>query len=225
MKAYVSAPLYWDRTDWLYFAGAVAAIGTAYHFDGEVRSHFTANSTNALSTSNSHDLQDAAPAAAMLAGTWLYAGLIDDQSGHREAASMLEATVFAVGTTYALKYASGRLAPDQTTDPGRWEAGGASFPSEHVTAAFAIGTVLAESGNTRYRWVRRILGYGLASFTAYERLDHNAHWLSDTVAGAALGAASAKFAMSRSANAAQASTLGLAPLYRGMMLRYSAHLN
>ena len=75
--------------------------------------------------------------------------------------------------------------------------GGSSFPSLHATAAFAIGTVLAESGNDDYRWFRRALGYGIAGATAYIRVKDNVHWMSDTVAGAALGAASARFAMNR----------------------------
>jgi membrane-associated phospholipid phosphatase len=57
--------------------------------------------------------------------------------------------------------------------------------------------VLAESGSDEYRWVRRALGYGIAGATAYIRVKDNVHWLSDTVAGAALGAATARFAMNR----------------------------
>jgi membrane-associated phospholipid phosphatase len=64
-----------------------------------------------------------------------------------------------------------------------------------VATAFAIGTVLAESGNDRHRWLRRALGYGLAVGTAHARMDHDAHWLSDTVAGAGLGIATARFVM------------------------------
>jgi membrane-associated phospholipid phosphatase len=137
---------------------------------------------------------------------------------------MIEASALSVGTAYVLKYAAGRDRPDQSADPGRFRAGGSSFPSVHATAAFAIGTVLAESGNDRYRWVRRALGYGVAGFTVYERLSHNAHWLSDTVAGGALGAASAHFAMGRSAAHAEEAQLGLAPLPGGIMLSYSAPL-
>ncbi len=114
--------------------------------------------------------------------------------------------------------------PNQVADPNRWASSGTSFPSEHATAAFAIGTVLAESGNGRYRWVRRFLGYGVAGFTAYERLHHNAHWLSDTVAGAALGAASAHFAMDRRQEAQSRGALALEPISRGVMLTYSMHL-
>lgn len=225
IKAYFTAPLHWTATDWLYVGGAVAAIGIAHEFDGRVRTHFTGNSPSALNSTNTHDLQDALPAAALFVGTLGYANLIDNDNGRREARTMIESAVLSVGTAYVLKYAAGRQRPDQTTDPNRWWASGGSFPSVHATAAFAIGTVLAESGNDEYRWARRLLGYGVAGFTAYERLGHNAHWLSDTVAGAALGAASARFAMNRSRNPEQTSSIGLAPLNNGVLLSYTAQLH
>jgi membrane-associated phospholipid phosphatase len=220
VKAYVTAPLRWGGSDWLLFGGAVAAIGVAHSFDSDVRTHFTQNSPSAA---NPHTLQDALPTAALFVGTWGFANLLDDSDGRHEVGAMLEATVLSLGTAYALNYASGRKGPDQTADSNRWWSGGSSFPSEHATAAFAIGTVLAESGNSRYRWPRRVLGYGVAGFTAYERLRHNAHWLSDTVAGAALGAASARFAMDREPGHRNpaAATVALTPLPHGLMLRYT----
>jgi membrane-associated phospholipid phosphatase len=115
--------------------------------------------------------------------------------------------------------------PEETSDPDRWREGGDSFPSLHTTAAFAIGTVLAESGNDKYRWTRRCLGYGVvAGHTAYERLDHNAHWLSDTVAGAAIGTATAHFVMNRANGSGRGTALSLVPVEGGVMLTYSATL-
>jgi hypothetical protein len=225
VKAYVTSPLRWNTSEWLYFGGAVAAIGVAHHYDSRARTHFTADSPSALAGSSSHQLQDAAPAAMLLVGTWGIANLISDSDGRREARTMLEASVLSIGTAYVLNYATGRQPPNRTTHPNQWWSGGASFPSEHTTLAFAIGTVLAESGNDRYRWVRRVLGYGVGGLTAYERLKHNAHWLSDTVAGGALGAASAQFAMNRQRSTdLQTATLTLTPLDRGIMLRYVAPL-
>src|SRR4029077_17844265 len=135
---------------------------------------------------------------------------------------MLEAAGLGGVTAIALKYAVAREGPDQTSNPNQWrKSGGNSFPSFHSTAAFAVGTVLAESGNDDYRWVRRFLGYGLGAATSYERLKHNAHWLSDTVAGAALGIASAHFAMNRR-DGRDAATSGLTvePVPGGAMLAY-----
>jgi membrane-associated phospholipid phosphatase len=220
---FVTAPIHWQSPQWVEFGGALAAIGLSHTIDARVREHFDGSG---LDTRHPGSLQDALPATTLLVGTWGYAQVIDDEAGLHEAGSMLEATVLSVGATYVLNYAAGRRGPFETTNPNRWESGGNTFPSEHTSAAFAIGTVLAESGNDDHRWVRRVLGYGVAGFTMYERLSHNAHWLSDTVAGGALGIASAQFAMNRRNRSPSdtASNFDLTPLPRGFMLRYSAHL-
>jgi membrane-associated phospholipid phosphatase len=195
-KLYFTAPLRWDTQDWLFFGGALAAIGAAHQYDGNVRRHFAGPSL-VLDGKDPHAIRDAVPAAMVVLGTWAYAGLSDDYQGRRETFTMLEAAAFSSVTAEALKYAAGRARPNESSRVDDWRSGGSSFPSLHATAAFAIGTVLAESGNDEYRWFRRVLGYGMAGATAYIRVKDNVHWLSDTVAGAALGAASARFAMNR----------------------------
>src|SRR5262249_35897924 len=147
----------------------------------------------------------------------------DDRAGKQEAGSMLEAAGLSLASATVFKYATGRLSPNQTTDVDSWSRRGDSFPSRHVSAAFAIGTVLAEAGGDDFRWVRRTLGYGIAAATAYARLHDNAHWLSDTVSGAALGIATASFVMHRRNEAAEDSTnWGVTPIKGGgFMLTYS----
>jgi membrane-associated phospholipid phosphatase len=224
IKLYFTAPLHWDRSDWAWFGGALVAIGATHHYDTQVRTHFV-KTLGVSKTTNHKDVQDAIPAAAVFVATWGYANLIGDTNGHREAWAMLEAAGLGGVTAFALKYAVGREGPDQTSDSNHWrKSGGSAFPSFHATAAFAIGTVLAESGNDDYRWVRRFLGYGLGAATGYERLKHNAHWLSDTVAGAALGIASAHFAMNRMDRTNEETGLRLVPVERGAMLTYSVSL-
>jgi len=218
IQRYFTAPLHWNRSDWAWFGGALVAIGATHHYDTQVRTHFLKTLTSAPTTS-SKDVQDAIPAAAVFVATWGYANLIDDRNGRAEAWAMLEAAGLASVSGYALKYAVGREGPDRTSDPNQWRKGGGnSFPSAHSTAAFAVGTVLAESGSDDYRWMRRVLGYGLGAATGYERLKHNAHWLSDTVAGAALGIASAHFAMNRRDRTDEETGLRVVPLERGAML-------
>ncbi len=222
---YFTAPLRWDLGEWAWFGGALLAIGGSHHYDTQVRTHFTKNLTpTEISNLNTKDLQDALPAVALFAGTWGYAVLIDDSNGHREAWTMFEAATLSTIDAYALKYLIRREGPDQTSDPNAWEkSGGRSFPSEHATAAFAIGTVLAEAGGDDYRWLRRVLGYGVGIGTSYLRLKHNAHWLSDTVAGAGLGIASAQFALNH-AYRGQTSGLALVPVQGGAMLTYRMEL-
>lgn len=215
--AYFTAPLHWDGRDWAWFGGAVLAVGLAHRYDSQVRSHFVGPGPVNV---NSEDTQDAIPTAAVLGGTWALAILTRDSGGYQEGWAMIEATGLSTVTAYALKFAAGRETPDQATNPNEWEKSGSSFPSFHSTAAFAVGTVLAESGNDEYRWLRRLLGYGLGVATSYERLKHNAHWLSDTVAGAALGMSSAHFVMDRRYAAGDESHLAVVPVQGGAMLTY-----
>jgi membrane-associated phospholipid phosphatase len=74
--------------------------------------------------------------------------------------------------------------------------------------------------------MRRFLGYGaVAGFTAFQRLKHNAHWLSDDVAGAVIGGAAAHFVLERDAqiNAAleRGSAVSVTPLPGGLMVSYN----
>ena len=221
--AYFTAPLHWNGRDWEYLGGALAAIAVTHHYDSQARTHFDSGSKSPLGPANSGSLTDALPGAALFLGTWGYAHLIGSHAGESEAWNMLESGGLSFMSAYALKYIVRRPRPDATTDPNHFFGGGDSFPSEHVTAAFAVGTVLAESGNPEFRWIRRTIGYGVGFGTAYLRMKHNAHWLSDTVAGAALGMASAHFVMNRSAQREEeeGTEMSLVPVQGGVMLAFS----
>ena len=224
IKAYYTAPLHWNAGEWAWFGGALLAIGASHHYDTQVRTHFTKNLAPGQ-TINSNDLEDALPSLAVFVATWGYAGLTHDSNGLRESWEMLEAAGLGTVTAYGFKYIVRREGPDQTSDPNEWfKSGGNSFPSVHATASFAIGTVLAESGNDDYRWLRRVLGYGLGISTSYLRLKHNAHWLSDTVAGAALGISTAHFTMNHNYRNNAASGFALVPVEGGAMLTYRVEL-
>ena len=227
--AYYTAPLHWNGREWAYFGGALAAIAITHHYDTQARTHFIRGSSSPLGPKESGALTDALPGAALFLGTWGYASLIGSHAGEGEAWNMLESGGLSLVNAYALKYIFRRPGPADSTDPNRWfRGGGTSFPSEHTTAAFAVGTVLAESGNPEFRWLRRTIGYGVGFGTAYLRMRHNAHWLSDTVAGAALGMASAHFVMNRSAQGEDeddSSDVSLVPVQGGVMLAYSANFS
>ena len=67
-----------------------------------------------------------------------------------------------------------------------------SFPSGHATRAFVSAEFLHQEFGHLSPWVS-IAGYTTAGATAYLRLYQNKHWLSDVLAGAAIGMASTKF--------------------------------
>lgn len=224
-KLYFTAPLRWDARHWLYAGGALLAVGAAHSFDDTVRTHFAIGDRALLNGKDSHSTRDALPAAALVAGTFALAWWVDDEGGRVESYSMLEAAGLSAVTTTALKYAAGRERPNETTDQNSWRNGGSSFPSLHSSAAFAIGTVFAESGGEEYRWIRRVIGYGMAGATAYTRAHDNVHWLSDTVAGAAIGIATAHFVLNRRDTRHSAGSVDVAPMQGGgVMLSYSIPL-
>ena len=80
---------------------------------------------------------------------------------------------------------------DRPRPPGSLiETSAAAFPSGHAVAsavtAVGLVLVLAEPGRTRWRWeVNAVI---FTSVMALSRVYLRAHWLSDTVAGALLGA-------------------------------------
>jgi membrane-associated phospholipid phosphatase len=223
IKAYVTSPARWNGRDWLLFGGALAATGLAYHYDHDAWLKYSHPPPPGETSTNNYDLQDAAPALVLLFGTVAYANWVGDRSGRQESWAMLEASALGTATAFTLKYVAGREGPQETTNPDLWRHGGRSFPSEHTTFAFAVGTVMAESGSDEYRWLRRLFGYGTGVYTAYARVKHDQHWLSDTVAGAAIGAATAHFAMGRrypKGEDALTAGLSILPANGGIMVTY-----
>lgn len=211
---YFTSPVRWDRGDWELFGATAAAVVVAHQYDSRVRNHFAGHSP-VLDGKDRNSTRDAAPAAALVAGTFALGWMLDEKAGRIEAYRMVEAAALGGVTTEVFKFAAGRSRPNETWRVGDWRKGGSSFPSLHVTAAFAIGTVLAESGPDDYRFVRRLIGYGVATGTAYLRLHGNQHWLSDVVAGGAVGIYSGAFTLNRRHARQDSLVFGLAPTQVG----------
>ena len=218
-KDYVLAPLHWTPEQWQWAAGATASVAAAYAFDDRVRQHFADAQTSPQG--DPHNLRDAAPVIALTLGTFAVGALRHDEHAHRTGMDMLEAVGLGTLSSFALKMAAGRVRPDATTDHAEWGRGGDSFPSGHVTAAFAAAEVFAQSRpEGEWRW--RFLAYSLAAATAYGRLDSNMHWCSDVVAGAALGIATGRFVAGRDADRAPSRvSFWVQPTKRGALLSFS----
>jgi PAP2 superfamily len=215
-KAFISQPRGWGRRGWLRFGGIVAAVGVAYSYDDKVRAHF-ANDGDP----DYHEVLDTMPAAFTFGGMWFAAKLAHNDEAAWEVAAMRRAIVIQTISTEIVKVGLRRERPGPGVPRDHWNDGGLSFPSGHTATAFAIGTVLAESGDDRHRLLRRIAGYGIGVLTGYERLNHDAHWLSDVVGGAAIGIATAKFVMKRREGTKPRGEISLLPLEGGAMLTYT----
>jgi membrane-associated phospholipid phosphatase len=216
---YAAAPLHWDTRDWEWVAGAAAGVAGAYSLDTRVHAHFADG--RSAPQGDPHSLRDAAPAAVLTLGTLAFGALRHDSASTQTGIDMVEAIGLGGMSAFVLKSVTARARPDATTDRAAWGSGGDSFPSGHVTAAFAAAEVFAESRPAdEWRW--RALAYSLAVATAYARLDSNMHWGSDTVAGAALGIATGRFVASRrSVHEHSRVSVWVEPLDHGAMLSFS----
>lgn len=102
--------------------------------------------------------------------------------GRSSWAGMLVSDAFSAAIMAAavngVKYSVGRLRPDGS----RYN----SFPSGHTATAFMTATMLYKE----YGWREPLLGIGgytVAAVTGVSRIMNNRHWLTDVVAGAAVG--------------------------------------
>lgn len=99
----------------------------------------------------------------------------DDPEGRDQ---LLRGFTLNLGVTFAVKYLVDRPRPSGN--------GRHSFPSGHTSVAFQGASFLQR----RYGWRYGTPAYLVAGFVGWSRVDCNMHYVSDVVAGAALGVAS-----------------------------------
>lgn len=186
-----TAPTRLGSSDWATGGILAAGVITLAFMDNEMRGTMSRNSSplsNRLSDigrAYGTGVYGLALAAGMYSG-----GLLLEDDGLRETGTMVgEAIIFSAAFGTILKHSLGRSRP--YTEQGSSDFHGptfnsdaTSFPSGHSTMAFAISTVLA--GRARNPIVSMAL-YSLAGVTALSRVYDDAHWISDTFAGAAIG--------------------------------------
>lgn len=125
-------------------------------------------------------------------GAMLAAGVISSRPGLRRAgARVLAAVVLAGVVTGGTKLVTGRVRPFLTDNQYLFRpfSGEDAFPSGHATVAFAFASSVGAELHNR---VASALLYAGATGTAWSRLNDQRHWLSDVLAGAAVGITSAK---------------------------------
>ena len=106
-----------------------------------------------------------------------------------------EGTAAAGAAAGGVKLAVGRARPFQTPDDQdvmRPFSGYSSFPSGHTALAFGLAAAIDKE--TSAKWVPWVV-YPLAGLVGWSRVRDGKHWLSDVVGGAALGAWTARKAV------------------------------
>jgi len=102
-----------------------------------------------------------------------------------------EALVDSAIVEGALKGITQRARPADGVERSEFFDGGSSFPSGHSTQAWAVATVIANE--YRDRRSVQIAAYGAAAAVSVARFTGQKHYLSDVVAGSALGYAIGKY--------------------------------
>lgn len=117
--------------------------------------------------------------AAASLGTWGLGELLDRPLVAHVGSDLIRAQVLNGLLTTGLKVTVNRPRPS---------GGRHAFPSGHTSATFTSAGVLQQ----HFGWKAGAPAYAFAAFVAWTRVRDRAHWVSDVVFGAALGAASAR---------------------------------
>jgi membrane-associated phospholipid phosphatase len=112
--------------------------------------------------------------AGLAVGTYIFGRATDNRVVSHLGMDLVRSTAEVGALTYGMKLAFGRQRPNGVC---------CAFPSGHSSLTFASATVLQR----HLGWKAAVPTYAVASYVAVSRLHENRHYLSDVVAGAALG--------------------------------------
>jgi len=154
-------------------SGAVTGGGS--FFDSSVQRYFGAQ-RRAQWLGDSGDQLGQAYVIGPLAAALFGAGRLAGNQRFRDATyDIAQVTLVAVTYTSILKYATERQRPSGSDK--------LSFPSGHTANAFAWAAV----GACHYGWRLGVPAYLVAGLIGVSRMEKNAHYLSDVLAGAGIG--------------------------------------
>jgi membrane-associated phospholipid phosphatase len=153
-------------------AGGVAAA-TASFLDEDARDAMTGQ----LEWSQTFETAGGPAYSALFVAGMFTAGRLGAPGGRFRAMTydMLGAAVVNTAWSSVIKEVVGRERPNGQDDR--------SFPSGHTSNAFSLAAV----AERHYGWKVGLPAYALAGLMGVSRLNEDKHWLSDVVAGAALG--------------------------------------
>ncbi len=188
-KAIWTSPFHVDRNDakWVVPIGLSTAVlfATDRHTSGELVEN--GDNQNRLRISKDISQLGTVYATGGVAAAFYLTGRAthDDrarETGLLSAEALLDSGIVAG----ALKLVSQRQRPSVDNSSGEFFDGGSSFPSGHAISAWSVATVIAqEYGHNRP--LVRIGVYGVATAVSLSRYTGRNHFLSDALAGSAMG--------------------------------------
>lgn len=184
----LTAPLRWSTEQWLTLPAAAAVLTVVSVADDEVE-RFAETHQGTFGDAYFGTLEPFGEhySIALVLGVYVGGVALDRPGWRRTAVEAAASSVVAAGiVTPTLKLVIGRVRPREELGPYRFDpfSGHYSFPSGHTTQAFAVASVIAAESES---WVVDALAYGVATTVAGARIYHDAHFLTDVLAGAAIG--------------------------------------
>ena len=185
----ITAPARWHGTEWA-TAGlsAAAVLGAGLLLDRSAERFMTNHATSSWDRA-AKGIQNlgGGPSILIAGGTYL-AGVAFKEPEVRATGvdTLVTMGLSQLLLTLPLKVAVGRSRPSADLGTHDFHAfgGGQSFPSSHVTQAFALASVISEHADRI--WVS-CLSYGLAGLVGVSRVEQRQHFVSDVVAGGLIG--------------------------------------
>lgn len=184
----LSAPLRWTSDQWMTLPAALVGLGAISGYDDDV-ARLARQSQGAGADAYFDAVEPLGLEYSFVVLAGMYAGgwALDRPGLRRTAVEAGAASAVAFGVVVpVLKLAFGRHRPEDGLGPHELDpfSGHYSFPSGHTTQAFALASVIAaESPHPEVD----VLAYGLAASVGAARIYHDVHFLTDVLAGAALG--------------------------------------
>lgn len=211
----LTAPLHWDQHDWLLAGGLTSLVmGTAV-LDGNTRAEAQENRTKELDRFTKQAQKFGAEYSFLVLGGFeAYGYWAKDSRAKAVAMDGVTASIIATGIIApVLKFSVGRVRPASAGHTFEFKpfSGNDSFPSGHTTQAFAVASVITAHYD---QWWVQGLAYGLAGVVGYSRIEQNAHFTSDVVAGAIIGTVVGRAIVHRH-DRPKPGALALAPYFDG----------
>ena len=195
-KAVFTAPAHWDGRDWTTFGAVTASTAALFLVDDPVAEAFETfhlHEGDGGERFSSHFLEPwgAKYSLAIMGGFIGYGLLSKDLKSQSTGLLALESFALASLFVQIPKRLIGRNRPDMGPNVSPYEIGGpfsgTSLPSGHTTAVFAVASVIANQyADTK---LVPVISYAIATAAGLSRIYDGRHWLSDVVAGAAMGIA------------------------------------